>query len=97
MVAERGLDGACIVDVDGVGYEVFVPLGHVGRIPVPPEATTLHIHTHVREDAITLFGFPDRADREAFRVVMSVSGVGPRKSVLSRQTICSRLKLSFVI
>ncbi|HEY8431989.1 MAG TPA: OB-fold domain-containing protein, partial [Sandaracinaceae bacterium] len=42
-VAERSLDGSCILDVNGVGYEVFVPLGTLGRLPQPPEPVTLYV------------------------------------------------------
>ena len=51
IIVEHGLDGACIVDVAGVGYEVHVPLGTLGRLPAPPERATLHVHTQMREDA----------------------------------------------
>jgi Holliday junction DNA helicase RuvA len=76
-VVEQTLDGACVLDVQGVGYEVFVPLGALGRLASSP-ATTLHVHTHVREDAIILYGFPSLVDRSAFRVLTSVSGIGPK-------------------
>ena len=51
-VIERGVDGCCVLDIAGVGYEVFVPLRSVGRLPA--KGATLHIHTHVREEAFTL-------------------------------------------
>lgn len=70
--------GACVVDIGGVGYEVFVPLRIASRLPGPPEEVTLHIHTHVREDAFVLYGFTTPEDRFAFRALMAVSGVGPR-------------------
>lgn len=78
IIVDQTLDGACVVDVSGVGYEVFVPLGALGRLPPAPEAVTLHIHTHLREDALTLYGFPSLDDRAAFRTLLSVSGVGPK-------------------
>jgi len=78
QVVDHNLDGSVVVDVGGVGYEVFVPLGQLGRLPGPPEKVTLHIHTHVREDTLTLFGFAGATDREAFRTVLGVSGVGPK-------------------
>ncbi len=70
-------DGSVILDVGGVGYEVFVPLGAAGRLPTEGPLT-LFVHTHVREDAITLFGFATEADRRAFRALLAVSGVGPK-------------------
>ncbi|MEM9192899.1 MAG: Holliday junction branch migration protein RuvA [Myxococcota bacterium] len=78
LVVERGADGSCVLDVRGVGYEVFVPLGALGRLPQPPDSVVLHVHTHVREDSLVLYGFPSSKDREAFRTVLSVSGVGPK-------------------
>lgn len=78
LVIDRGADGNCVLDVAGVGYEVFVPLRCIGRFPAPPERVTLHIHTHVREDALLLYGFENAADRVAFRLLMAVSGVGPK-------------------
>ncbi len=78
MIADRSPDGSCIVDVSGVGYEVFVPLGTLGRLPAPPEAVTLHVHTHVREDALVLYGFAKAEDRTAFRTLLGVSNVGPK-------------------
>lgn len=78
-VIERGLDGACIVDVGGVGYEVLVPIGTLGKLP---EGTvTLFVHTHVREDALTLFGFHTLEDRAAFRALLSVSTIGPKTAL----------------
>ena len=77
-MVEQTLDGACVLDVHGVGYEVFVPLGTLGRLPSAPAAVTLHVHTHVREDAIILYGFSSEVDRSAFRVLTSVSGIGPK-------------------
>jgi Holliday junction DNA helicase RuvA len=75
-VIERGVDGCCVLDIAGVGYEVFVPLRSVGRMPA--KGATLHIHTHVREEYFTLYGFETAADRLAFRLLMGVSSVGPK-------------------
>lgn len=70
--------GLVIVDVGGVGYEVAVP---PGTIPTEPEETgelELYVHTHLREDELTLYGFASRQQRELFRLLIGVSGVGPR-------------------
>lgn len=77
-ILERLPDGSCIVDVGGVGYEVFVPLGTLGRLPDAPEAVTLHVHTHVREDQLALFGFAREEDKRAFRTLLGISNVGPK-------------------
>jgi holliday junction DNA helicase RuvA len=77
VVVEHAADGSCVLDVSGVGYEVFVPVRSFGRLQVGAKGV-LHVHTHVREEALTLYGFETGEDREAFRILMSVSGVGPK-------------------
>jgi Holliday junction DNA helicase RuvA len=75
-------EGAIVVDVGGVGYEVFMPLGAAGRAPVDEGGrTTFYVHTHVREEALTLFGFATEADRGAFRTLIGVSSVGPKTAL----------------
>lgn len=69
-----------ILDVGGVGYEVHVPTTtyyEIERLDAGSEVS-LHIHTHVREDALTLFGFWTARDRRLFERLVSVSGIGPR-------------------
>jgi len=78
VIVERGLEGGIVLDVAGVGYELAVPLGTLGRLPAPPEPVTLHVHTHVREDAFSLYGFATPEDRAAFRTLLGVSSVGPK-------------------
>lgn len=80
-VVSESPDGTIVVDVGGVGYEVMVPLGTVGRARRDGEAVTLHVVTHVREDAITLFGFATDHDRATFRQLTAVAGIGPRIAV----------------
>lgn len=78
-IEHREADGSAIVDVGGVGYEVFLPLGAGGIVgPEPGQVVVLHIHTHVREDAMTLFGFATSNDRAAFRALLKVSSIGPK-------------------
>jgi Holliday junction DNA helicase RuvA len=77
VVVEQNPDGCCVLDVSGVGYEVFVPLRSLARMPLSGP-TTLRVHTHVREEALTLYGFLEDEDRNAFRVLLGVSGVGPK-------------------
>lgn len=68
-----------IIDVQGVGYEVFVPLGMAGRLkPDADHEVSLWIHTSVREDAIQLYGFINQDDRRLFRRLISVNGIGPK-------------------
>lgn len=78
QIVERGLDGTAVLDVSGVGYEVLVPLQSLARMPGPPSEVVLHVHTHVREDALSLFGFASVEDRAAFRTLMGVSSIGPK-------------------
>ena len=74
---------SAVIDVGGVGYEVLVPLGTLGRAAASPDAlTTLFIHTHAREDALLLYGFASEADRAAFRTLIGVSNVGPRTALV---------------
>jgi Holliday junction DNA helicase RuvA len=55
-----------IVDVHGVGYEVAIPVSAYSSLPQPGAEVRLHIHTHVREDAMLLFGFLTKADKALF-------------------------------
>jgi holliday junction DNA helicase RuvA len=67
-----------VVDVQGVGYQVLVSLNSFYRLPEPGNPVRLLIHTHVREDALQLYGFIDREEKELFLLLTSVSGIGPR-------------------
>lgn len=67
-----------IVDVSGVGYEVFLTADALSRLPGKNEETFLHVHMQVRDDAILLFGFPESEEKELFLNLISVSGVGPK-------------------
>ena len=69
------------LDVHGVGYEVFIPLSTYYNLPDVDETLTLSIHTHVREDAIQLFGFITPQEKDAFVLLMSVSGIGPKSAL----------------
>jgi holliday junction DNA helicase RuvA len=68
----------CVVDVNGVGYEVFLSTEGLSRLPEKGEDIFLHIHTNVREDAIVLFGFGERVEKEMFLTLKTVSGIGPK-------------------
>lgn len=69
---------ACVVDVNGVGYLVSASTKTLAALGAPGSPVTLHIETQVREDAIQLFGFQTLAERDAFRLLTSVQGVGGR-------------------
>lgn len=70
--------GSVIVDVGGVGYEVHIPLSSFYDLPDDGQSVTMHVHTHVREDAISLFGFRTVSEKALFLLLMGVSGVGPK-------------------
>jgi len=77
------------LDVQGVGYEVHIPLSTYYALPNVDEVTALNVHTHLREDAIQLFGFLSQSEKESFLLLTSVSGIGPKLalSVLSSLSI----------
>jgi holliday junction DNA helicase RuvA len=78
-------DGALLIDVGGVAYEIATPLGTLGRVrgaaAPASDAVTLHVHTHVREDAISLFGFATPEDKAVFRLLISVANIGPKTAM----------------
>ena len=67
-----------IIDVSGVGYQVYVPLSTFYGLPDEGEETSLFIYTHVREDFLGLFGFLTQPEKDAFLLLMDVSGIGPK-------------------
>jgi Holliday junction DNA helicase RuvA len=67
-----------VVDVQGVGYQVFVSLNSFYHLPEPGGRVELLIHTHVREDTLQLYGFVDRDEKDLFLLLLGVSGIGPR-------------------
>lgn len=76
-IAYKGISHI-VVDTQGVGYRVFIPLTTFYELPEAGETVTLHIHTSVKEDAINLFGFYSLQERELFQMMISVSGIGPK-------------------
>lgn len=79
--------GDVILDVSGVGYQVHVPAGT--PVGAPGATLTLHTHLAVREDAMTLYGFPDPAGRALFTTLLSVTGVGPKLALAALGTLGS--------
>jgi holliday junction DNA helicase RuvA len=78
-------DGRCIIDVNGVGYLVHASTRTLSALPVSPAVARVLVETHVRDDAILLYGFVETAERDWFRLLTTVQGVGGRValSVLS--------------
>ena len=70
-----------VVEVGGVGYRVTIPLSTFYRIGEPGDEVALLTHTHVREDALALFGFLTAAEQALFERLIAVSGVGPKLAV----------------
>ncbi|HKT78959.1 MAG TPA: Holliday junction branch migration protein RuvA [Vicinamibacterales bacterium] len=67
-----------VVDVSGVGYDVAVPLSTFYGLGDPGSEIALRIHTHVREDALALFGFATRLEQDLFERLIGISGIGPK-------------------
>ncbi|MBC8165310.1 MAG: Holliday junction branch migration protein RuvA [Bryobacteraceae bacterium] len=70
--------GSAIVDVHGVGYELYISVPTFTHLPEPGGDVKLRVHTHVREDAIILFGFLNTQEKTLFEKLISVSGIGPK-------------------
>jgi len=70
-----------VIDVHGVGYEVHIPLTTFTALPDSGAEVSVDIYTHVREDALSLFGFSSRQERRVFERLIGVSGIGPRLAV----------------
>ena len=70
--------GQLVVDVQGVGYSVFVAMPTYSSVPDPGSEVALDIYTHVREDVIQLYGFSTRLERSIFERLTHISGIGPR-------------------
>lgn len=83
-------DGRCVIDVAGVGYLVHASSRTLAALPQAPAIAKLLIETHVREDAIQLFGFADTSERDWFRLLTTVQGVGPRVALSILSTLSPR-------
>src|SRR3972149_949013 len=84
-----------VVDVNGVGYKVFIPLTTFTRLPHDNAEIMLHTYTHVREDAILLYGFLSVEERDFFITLLSISGVGPKMglNLLSGSSLSDLMKI----
>lgn len=89
ILAEAPLSQEIVIDVNGVGYEVLLPNSSFSNLPRIGEEVTLLIHTVVREDAILLFGFLTQAEKDLFKILINVSGVGGKlaNSILGSMSV----------
>ena len=85
-----------VIDVQGVGFSLAVPSTVQGVLPVPGEKCTLYTYLSVKEDALDLYGFADKAEQKAFKTLISVSGVGP-KAGLSILSVLSPQKIALAV
>lgn len=76
-LVEKGVE-AVLLDVQGVGYELSCPLTVLDQLPPAGQPCTLIVHTHVREDALLLYGFAQPEERRLFRQLIATTGVGPK-------------------
>ena len=70
-----------IVDCAGVGYDVTIRVATFSALPAEGTEATLHIHTHVREDQIALFGFSETQEKRLFEKLLTISGIGPKLAI----------------
>jgi Holliday junction DNA helicase RuvA len=80
-LAARQADGVVLIDVGGVGYEVFTTSSSDRTLGPSGADCVVYVHTHVKEDAIQLYGFATARERDAFRVLLGVSNIGPRTAL----------------
>jgi Holliday junction DNA helicase RuvA len=82
IVSAESPDGELVVDVQGVGYEVRMPIGSLGRVAAEADGTrTIHVHTAYKQDGVDLYGFATLAERGIFRALISVPNVGPKTAI----------------
>jgi Holliday junction DNA helicase RuvA len=74
-------DASIIVETNGLGYELFIPTRYSAHLPNIGEFVTFHTYYHVREDAHTLYGFWLEEEKELFKLLLSVTGIGPKSAM----------------
>lgn len=78
VILAKNLRDVTVLTQAGIGYRVFLPLGELHRIGNPNNPIALYTHTHVREDALELYGFLEAPSLKLFELLIQVSGVGPK-------------------
>src|SRR6201995_3749987 len=89
-------DGTCVIDVGGVGYLVQASSRTLSALPQPPATAKVLVETQVREDAIVLYGFADSAERDWFRLLTTVQGVGGRVALAILSALSPRDLISAI-
>lgn len=74
-------EGSIVIDVSGIGWQVFVPGQVLDRLPALGETVKIHTWLQVREDAMTLFGFLTKDDLQIFKLLIGVNGIGPKNAL----------------
>jgi Holliday junction DNA helicase RuvA len=77
ILLDRWPSGEALIEVGGVGYRITVPATALAGLGDLGDPVFLHVHTHVREDALVLYGFPTREERACFEALLGAHGVGP--------------------
>lgn len=70
-----------IVEVNGIGYQLYISLNTFYDLPGTEQTVQVHTHTHVREDVLQLYGFSSVLEKEVFRMLIGVSGIGPKLAI----------------
>lgn len=96
IILDKGPEGV-LLDVNGVGYEVACPLTVIDQLPPRDSEATLVIHTHVREDQLSLLGFATREERALYRLLVGVSGVGPRLAMACLSGLDSEMLITALV
>lgn len=81
IIVDKSHPGKFVIDVNGVGYDVETSLQTFFNLEVHTDSVIVHIHTIVREDAFILYGFQTQQERELFRSLIKVNGVGPKLAI----------------
>ena len=90
------LEKSAIIDVNGVGYEVFIPDSMVVSLNNVGGPLTLYIYHHIKEDSQVLYGFPSLEDRHVFMILTSISGIGPKVGIKFLSTFSSHDLVSII-
>jgi len=86
-----------VMNVGGVGYEVFIPISSYDRLPLLGETCRIIIHEHMKEDSHTLYGFMSESERAMFEALISISGIGPKLGLSALSGLSVReLKLAVI-